>query len=112
LSSGNGTNAIWTFVAPMLAIVLVSPYRLEIVILFILVGIIPQKKTQPSCRLDQQCVSGTGPSQCVQKPWTSYVRNETEGKTYRSCCVSDDVFSQSISLMQLFVMLTSSVDYI
>jgi len=47
LSSGNGTNAIWTFVAPMLAIVLVSPYRLEIVILLILVGIIPQR-TQPS----------------------------------------------------------------
>jgi len=95
LSSGHGTNAIWTFVAPMLAIVLVSHYRLEIVILFILVGIIPQKYST-ICRLDQQCVPDTGPSQCVQKPWTLYVRNETEGKTYRSCCVSDNVFSQSI----------------
>ena len=79
----------------MLAIVLVSPYRLEMVILFILVGIIPQKNST-ICHLDQQCVSGTGPSQCVQKPWTSYVRNETEGKTNRSCCVSDNVFGESI----------------
>jgi len=44
--------------------------------------------------LDQQCVPGTGPSQCVQKPWTSYVRNEGEGKTYRSCCVSENALSQ------------------
>ena len=77
MSSGNGTNAIWTFVAPMLAIVLVSHDSHG---KSILVQTIPQETLLSVC-LDQQCVPGPGPSQSVQNPPTSYVRSEGEGKT-------------------------------
>ena len=77
LSSGNGTNAIWTFVAPMLAIVLVSHDSHG---KSILVQTIPQESLLSVC-LDQQCVPGPGPSQSVQNTWEAYVGHEREGKT-------------------------------
>ena len=82
MSSGNGTNAIWTFVAPMLAIVLVShDSHGNCSQTYVICSALYHKKTLLSVCLDQQCVPGPGPSQSVQNPPTSYVRSEGEGKT-------------------------------
>ena len=53
-----------------------------------LVQTIPQETLLSVC-LDQQCVPGPGPSQCDQNTWEAYVGHEREGKTCRSCCVSE-----------------------
>ena len=89
LSYGNGTNAIWTFVAPVLAIVMVSQDSHGNCTFKILLIMLPQDKFL-SVSLDQQCVPGTGPSQPVQILEKSHVRirTEQEGGTCKACFVS------------------------
>ena len=62
MSSGDGTSAIWTFVAPMIAIFLVGhDSRGNCTFNHIIIIVLPQEKSL-SVSLDQQCGPDTGPS--------------------------------------------------